>query len=163
MEDPQNRRLAAAQKHDAARQGQSQSVNDFVAYIEILEADLDEFSPIQQRDHLLDRLRRDVREKLNAVADMPTTREALVALAQRYEGPQPSRTDLGNRSQSDRGPTSSSRTGSRAGHNRRVGGARERPEQRDRSINDGRRSGTSKLPLRGAGDLSSGSKDERTC
>jgi hypothetical protein len=163
MEDPWNRWLAAAQKHDAARQGQSQSVNDFVAYIEILEADLDEFSSIQQRDHLLNRLRKDVREKLNAVADMPITRETLVALAQRYEGPQPLRTDLGNRIQGDRGPNSSSRTGNRAGLNRRAGGATDRPEQRDRSTNDGRRSGTSRLPLRGPGDSSSGSRDERSC
>ena len=43
MKNSKNRRLVAVQKYDSARQKQSQNVNDFVIYLEMLENDLDEF------------------------------------------------------------------------------------------------------------------------
>ena len=47
MKDSQNRHFVVAQKHDATKQNQLQNVNDFVAYVEVLETDLDEFISIQ--------------------------------------------------------------------------------------------------------------------
>ena len=43
MKNSKNRRLVAIQKYDSTQQKQSQSVNDFVAYLEMLEDDLNEF------------------------------------------------------------------------------------------------------------------------
>ena len=64
MKDSKNKRLVAVQKYDSARQKQSQNVNDFVIYFEMLEDDLNEFIAVQKRDHLLYRLRKDIRKKL---------------------------------------------------------------------------------------------------
>ena len=64
MKNPKNKRLIAIQKYDSVRQKQSQSMNDFMTYLEMLENNLDEFIVVQKRDHLLYRLRKDIRERL---------------------------------------------------------------------------------------------------
>ena len=46
MIDSQNRCFVVAQKYNTTKQNQSQSMNDFVAYIEVLEINLDEFTSI---------------------------------------------------------------------------------------------------------------------
>ena len=102
MKDPENRRLAAAQKYDSVRQKQSQSVNDFVIYFEMLENDLDEFTAVQKRDHLLYRLRKDIRERLQMMTNISITRNRLATLAQRIKGSQISKIDSRNKSRSDR-------------------------------------------------------------
>ena len=64
MKNSQNRRFIVAQKHDATRQNQSQNVNDFVAYVEVLKINLDEFTSIQQRNHLFNRLKKKIKKNL---------------------------------------------------------------------------------------------------
>ena len=63
MKNSKNKRLAAIQKYDSARQKQSQNVNDFVIYFEMLENDLNEFIAVQKRDHLFYCLRKDIKKK----------------------------------------------------------------------------------------------------
>ena len=46
MKNSKNRQLAAVQKYNFVRQKQSQSVSDFVIYLEMLENDLDEFTAV---------------------------------------------------------------------------------------------------------------------
>ena len=64
MKNSKNRRLVAIQKYDSARQKQSQNVNDFVIYLDMLEDDLNEFIVVQKKNHLLYRLKKDIKEKL---------------------------------------------------------------------------------------------------
>ena len=70
MKNSQNRCSVVAQKHDATRQSQLQNVNNFVVYVEIFETDFDEFISIQQRNHLLNRLKKKIRKKFNAMTNM---------------------------------------------------------------------------------------------
>ena len=88
MKNLQNQRFIAAQKYNVTRQNQSQNVNDFVAYVEILKIDLDEFTSIQQKNHLLNQLKKKIKEKFNVVTDILTTRDALTTLTQRIKSSQ---------------------------------------------------------------------------
>ena len=102
MKNSKNRRLVAVQKYDSARQKQSQSVSDFVTYFEMLENDLDEFIVVQKKDHLLYRLRKDIKERLQMMTNMSITRDRLAALTQRIKSSQISKTDSKNKLRSDR-------------------------------------------------------------
>ena len=63
MKNSKNKQFVVIQKYDFARQKQSQSINDFVTYLEMLENDLNEFIVVQKKDHLLYCLKKDIREK----------------------------------------------------------------------------------------------------
>ena len=102
MKDSKNRRLVAAQKYDFARQKQSQSVNDFVTYLEMLENDLNEFIAVQKKDHLLYRLRKDIRKKFQIMMNMLITRDRLATLTQRIKDSQTLKIDSKNKSQNNR-------------------------------------------------------------
>ena len=52
------------------KQNQSQNVNDFVVYVEVLEIDFDEFTSIQQKNHFFNRLKKKIKEKFNAMTNM---------------------------------------------------------------------------------------------
>ena len=73
MKNSKNKRLAAAQKYDSARQKQSQSVNDFVIYLEMFEDDLNEFTVVQKKNHLLYRLRKDIKKRFQMMTNMSIT------------------------------------------------------------------------------------------
>ena len=145
MKNSQNRRFIAAQKHDAAKQSQSQNVNDFVAYVEALKIDLDEFTSIQQRNHLLNRLRKKIREKLNVVTDMSTTRDALATLTQRIKNSQFFKNDQKNKIHNDRDFLSKSDFNSRRKLDSRAEDAKKRTKQRDRLSNESRCSDITRL------------------
>ena len=49
MKDAKNKRFVAVQKYNSVRQKQSQSVNDFVIYFEMLENNLDKFIVVQKK------------------------------------------------------------------------------------------------------------------
>ena len=72
-------------------------MNDFVAYVEILKIDLDEFTLIQQRNHLFNRLKKKIRKKLNVMTNMLTTRDALATLTQRIKNSQFFKSDQRNK------------------------------------------------------------------
>ena len=97
MKDPKNRRLVAVQKYDSVQQRQSQSVNDFVTYLEMLENDLNEFIVVQKKDHLFYRLRKDIKERLQMITNMSITRNRLAALTQRIKDSQILKADSRNK------------------------------------------------------------------
>ena len=106
MKNSKNRRLVAVQKYDSARQKQSQNVNDFVIYFEMLENDLNEFIAVQKRDHLLYRLRKDIKERLQMMTNMSITRDRLAALTQHIKSSQVSKIDSKNKLRNDRDSSS---------------------------------------------------------
>ena len=85
IEDPANRILSAAQQYTDAKQGHSQSVHNFAAYLDTLEAQLPAYTESQRTIHLLTKLRQELRQALMAYQELPATREGLVALASRLE------------------------------------------------------------------------------
>ena len=101
MKNSQNQYFIVAQKHNAARQNQSQNVNDFVAYIEILKIDLDKFTSIQQRNHFFNQLRKKIKEKFNVIINMLTTRDAFATLTQRIQSSQFFKNDQKNKIHND--------------------------------------------------------------
>ena len=68
-------------KHEQARQGERQGILDFVRYLEELEEDLEEFTPIQKRDILLNKIRPEYRRRLmeNGQATRMETRDEVIA------------------------------------------------------------------------------------
>ena len=88
MKNSQNRCFVVAQKHDATKQNQLQNVNNFVVYVEVFEADLDEFISIQQKNHLFNRLKKKIKKKFNAMTNIFQTRKTFVALTQRIKNSQ---------------------------------------------------------------------------
>lgn len=160
MESPENRRLTTAAKYSHAKQGPTQSVSDFVAYLETLEADLEAFTELQKRDTLLNKLRDKTHERVIVVPDLPVTRDALAALVARIEDATTSRGDNGNRSQR---PSQGSRSTSRGG---RFGNESSETAPRADSRGPpqrGRRGGTTTLPLRGGASTGARSDETRTC
>ena len=85
MKNSKNKRLVAVQKYNSARQRQSQNMNDFVIYFEMLENDLNEFITVQKKDHLLYRLRKDIKERFQMMTNILITRNRLAALTQRIK------------------------------------------------------------------------------
>ena len=85
MKNFENRRFAAIQKYDFVRQEQSQSVNDFVIYLEMLENDLDEFIVVQKKNHLLYYLKKNIKKKLQMMTNMSIIRNRFAVLTQRIE------------------------------------------------------------------------------
>ena len=140
MKNSQNRRFIAAQKHDAAKQNQSQSVNDFVVYVEVLKIDLDEFTSIQQKNHLLNRLRKKIKKKFNVVTDMLKTRDAFATLTQRIKNSQFFKNDQRNKTHNDRNFLNENDFNSRRRLDNRAENAKKRTKQRDRLSNEDRRS-----------------------
>ena len=71
-------------------------------YLEMLENDLNEFTAVQKRDHLLYRLRKDIKKRLQMMTNMSITRDRLATLTQRIKNSQISKADSRNKSQDDR-------------------------------------------------------------
>ena len=140
MKNSQNRRFIAVQKHDAVRQNQSQSVNDFVAYVEVLKINLDKFTSIQQKDHLFNRLRKKIRKKFNVVINMSTTRDVLATLTQHIKNSQFFKNDQKNKTHNDRNFLNESDFNSRRKLDSRAENAKKHTKQRNRFNNENRRS-----------------------
>ena len=163
MKNSKNRRLVAAQKYDSARQKQSQNVNDFVIYLEMLEDDLDKFIAVQKRDHLLYRLKKDIKERLQMMTNMSIMRNRLAALTQRIKNSQISKTDSRNKSRSDRDSSSESHSKSTKQRSRRDETMLDRTDQADNSIDENRNDEIARLLLKGADEQSNDFKNERIC
>lgn len=86
ISDPLNRELDVVQRYTDAKQRAGQKVKEFELYLADLESRMETMTPKMLRDNLLTRLRPDVRQKLTAMATVPETRAALVAVASRIEG-----------------------------------------------------------------------------
>ena len=163
MKNSKNRRLVAVQKYDFARQKQSQSVNDFVIYLEMFENDLDEFIAVQKKDHLLYRLRKDIRKRFQMMMNMSITRDRLAALAQRIKSSQISKADLRNKFRNDRDSSFEFYLKSTEQRRRWDDTMFDRADQTDNSIDENWNDEIAKLLLKGADEQSSDFKDERIC
>ena len=163
MKNSKNKRLVAVQKYDSARQKQSQSVNDFVIYFEMLENDLNEFIAVQKRDHLLYHLRKDIKERLQMMTNMSITRNRLAALTQRIKGSQISKADSENKFRNDRDLSFESHSKSTEQRSRRDDMMLDRADQISNSIDENRNDEIARLFLKETDEQSSDFKDERIC
>ena len=136
MKNSKNKRFVAVQKYDSARQKQSQSVNDFVTYLEMLEDDLNEFTAVQKRNHLFYCLRKDIRERLQMMTNMSITRNRLAALTQRIKSSQTSKADSRNKSRNDRDSSFEFHSKSTEQRSRRGNMMLDRANQADNSIDE---------------------------
>ena len=104
-------------------------MNDFVAYVEVLKIDFDKFTSIQQRNHLLNRLKKKIKEKFNVVINMLTTRNAFATLTQRIKSLQFSKNDQKNKIYNDRNFLNESDFNSRKKLDSRAENAKKRTKQ----------------------------------
>ena len=163
MKNSKNKRIVAIQKYDFVRQKQSQSVNDFVIYLEMFENDLDEFIAVQKRDHLLYRLRKDIKERLQIMTNISITRNRLAALAQRIKNSQISKIDSRNKSRNDRNSSFELHSKSTEQRSRRNDTKLDQTNQTDNSIDKNRNDEIAKLFLKKTDEQSSNFKDEKIC
>lgn len=85
VSDPVNRMLTAVQKYHDAKQGPVQRVQEFVSYLERLEAELDPFTETQRYQNLLAKINPDLRRRITDTLLVPTDRLGLIRLACRIE------------------------------------------------------------------------------
>ena len=115
-------------------------MNDFIAYVKVLKIDLDEFTLIQQRNHLLNQLKKKIKKKFNVVTDMLTTRDAFATLTQRIKSSQLFKNDQKNKIHNDRNSLSENNFNLRRRLDSRAENAKKHTKQRDRFNNEDRRS-----------------------
>ena len=106
-------------------------MNDFIAYVEVLKIDLDEFISIQQRNHLLNRLRKKIKKKLNVMINMLTTRDVFATLTQCIKSSQFFKNDQKNKIYNDRNFLNESDFNLRRRLDNRAENAKKRTKQRD--------------------------------
>jgi hypothetical protein len=85
LQDPVTRVAAQAQRYNEAVQKPGQSVKKFVTFLDEMEAELPPYSDEHRRQHLLAKLRPELRRAINNYQDVPTTRAGLVNLAIQLE------------------------------------------------------------------------------
>ena len=85
IEDPVNRELDIAQAYADASQRPTQSVREFDAYLNSLEAQMLPYSEEQRTSHFFTKLRPEIRAAVTDVQTVPTRRNELVSLATRLE------------------------------------------------------------------------------
>ena len=77
-------------------------MNDFVIYFEMLENDLNEFIAVQKKNHLLYRLKKDIKERLQMMTNISITRNRLTTLTQCIKDSQILKVDSRNKSRNNR-------------------------------------------------------------
>ena len=120
-------------------------MNDFVAYVEVLKIDLDKFTSIQQRNHLLNRLKKKIKKKFNVVINMSTTRDAFATLTQCIKNSQFFKNNLKNKIYNDRDFLNKSNFNLRRRFDSRAENAKKRTKQRNRLNNENRRNNIIRL------------------
>ena len=85
IEDPVNRELDIAQAYADASQRPTQSVREFDAYLNSLEAPMLPYSEEQRTSHFFTKLRLEIRAAVTDVQTVPTKRNELVSLVTRLE------------------------------------------------------------------------------
>ena len=163
MKNSKNKRLAAVQKYDSARQKQSQNVNNFVIYLEMFKNDLNEFIVVQKRNHLLYRLKKDIKEKFQIIMNMLITRNRFAALAQRIKNSQILKIDSRNKSRNNRNSSFEFHLKSTKQRSRRDDTMFNRTNQTDNSIDEDRNDEIAKLFLKEIDEQSNNFKNERIC
>jgi len=134
IQDPVNRGMTTAQRYYDAQQKTGQSVNAFVSYVEQLEAEMEPFSDVHRRQHLLAKLRPELRKAITNHQNVPDNRSALISLAARLED-------------NMRSPQAAQEANSRREHS----GALRRDRTRSLSRAREREQAATRLPWRGRG------------
>ena len=80
-----NHQISTAQNYQDAAQSTTQSVQSFTTYLNTLEAELQPYDEVQRQDHLLTRLRPDLRRAIIAYPEVPDNWQDLIALTSRVE------------------------------------------------------------------------------
>ena len=137
IEDPVNRELDINQAYADATQRSGQSVRDFDAYLNSLEAQMLPYSEEQRTSHFFTKLRPELRAAVTDVQTVPTRRNELVSLATRLENNRKRRNPAsrGNHTSSqenNRGGKSGG-SGSNTNSNPKQQGAGQTPAQRNKS------------------------------
>ena len=88
IEEPITRRIGAAIRYTYASQRPTQNVYEFASYMEAIEAELDPYGESHLIDHLLTRLRPELRKAITNCKNLPSTRTGVIALAARIESNQ---------------------------------------------------------------------------
>jgi len=133
-----------------------------VTYFETLEADFDEYTERQRRNHFLHRLRKDFRKKINSVVQIPETRDTLVTLTQRIKNTILSRSEILNKI-SERELFFESRNFRESFYSRRQEKTVSTNKIRDISATASCRESTSKLSLCNSEKISETARDKRIC
>ena len=131
-----NKRLVAVQKYDSARQKQSQNINDFVIYLEMLKNNLNEFIAVQKRNHLLYRLKKNIKKKLQMMTNILITRNRLAALTQRIKNSQILKVNSKNKYRSNRNLSFEFHSKSTEQRSRQNDTMFDRADQTNNSINE---------------------------
>ena len=114
-------------------------MNDFVAYVEILKINFDEFTSIQQKNHFFNRLKKKIKKKFNVVINMLTTRDAFTTLTQRIKSSQLFKNDQKNKIYNNRNFLNKSDFNSRRKFDNCAENVKKRTKQRNRLNNKDRR------------------------
>jgi hypothetical protein len=85
LQDPVTRALSQGLRYDRALQRQGQTVQQFVNYLDELEAELEPYSDGHRKQHLLAKLRPELRRALGNYQELPVTRTQVINLAIQLE------------------------------------------------------------------------------
>ena len=85
IENPMNHQISTAQNYQDAAQGATQSVQSFTTYLDTLEAELQPYDEVQRQDHLLTRLRPDLRQAIIAYPEVSDNQQDLITLTSHME------------------------------------------------------------------------------
>ena len=129
----------------------------------MLENDLDEFIAVQKKNHLLYRLRKDIKERLQMITNMSITRNRLAALTQRIKSSQISKTDSKNKLRNDRDSNFKSHSKSTKQRSCQDETMLDRTDQTGNSIDEDQNNEIAKLSLKEADEQNSDFKDEKIC
>ena len=109
-------------------------MNDFIAYVEILKLNFNEFTSIEQKNCLFNRLRKKIRKKFNVVINMLMTRDAFATLTQRIKSLQLFKYDQKNKIHNDRNFLNESDFNLRKRFDNRAENTKKRIKQQDQFI-----------------------------
>lgn len=85
LEHPVNRGLSAADRYESPRQRADQTTDEFATYLGRLEEELPPYDDQHRKQHLLSKLRPELKRALKAYPTQPDTHHELVSLALRLE------------------------------------------------------------------------------
>lgn len=118
LQDPVTRTLTQGLRYDRATQRPGQTVQQFVNYLEEIEAEMEPYSDGHRRQHLMAKLRPELRRALGNYQTLPATRAEVINLAIQLEA----NMDRGSksstqadRSQAGQGQSQKQQSGSSAG------------------------------------------------
>ena len=134
-----------------------------MTYFEMLENDLNKFIVIQKRNHLLYRLKKNIKERLQMITNMSITQDRLATLTQRIKSSQILKVDSKNKSWNDRSSNFEFHSKSTEQRSRRNDMMLDWTDQTNNSIDENRNDEIAKLFLKKTDKQNNDFKDEKIC